>query len=125
MRIAIHHETRYLYDTSPTSVVQMLRMTPRSCNSQYVLDWRIDIDHDCRLVPRDDAFGNIVHGFSLVAPIRQIVVSVDGVVETSDTNGVVSGGVERGTVDGQRVLFCGAQALGLITTPSGAILPRK
>ena len=59
MRIRISHATTYRYDTPPTSVTQMLRLTPRNHDGQYVVDWRVDLSEDCLLHQHEDAFGNI------------------------------------------------------------------
>ena len=42
MRIRISHLIAYRYETPATSVVQMLRLTPRNHDGQYVARWRID-----------------------------------------------------------------------------------
>ena len=49
MRIRISHLTSYRYETPATSVIQMLRLTPRNHDGQYVARWRIDVSTDCRL----------------------------------------------------------------------------
>lgn len=95
MRICVSHETLYRYDTPPSSIIQTLRLTPRNHAGQYLVDWRIDISADCRLEPQEDAFGNIVHAFSLDGPISELRLLVEGEVETQDTAGVVQGAVER------------------------------
>jgi transglutaminase-like putative cysteine protease len=95
MRIRVSHRTIYRYDTPATGVVQMLRMTPGNHETQYVVDWRIDLSEDARLTPQEDAFGNLTHAFSVDGPISQLTLLVEGEVETQDTNGVVRGAVER------------------------------
>jgi transglutaminase-like putative cysteine protease len=95
MRIRISHATTYVYDTPPTAVTQILRLTPRNHDGQYVVDWRIDLSQDCQLHQHDDAFGNITHSFTAEGPFNELAVLVEGVVETQDTKGVVSGAVER------------------------------
>ena len=95
MRIAISHRTSYRYDVPARFVIQKLRLTPRSHEGQYVRRWRIEVDHDCRLVEQSDAFSNIVHTFSLDGPVERLGITVDGDVETEDTHGVVKGAVER------------------------------
>ncbi|MGA8918510.1 MAG: transglutaminase N-terminal domain-containing protein, partial [Pseudolabrys sp.] len=61
MRIRISHATTYAYDTPPTGVTQLLRLTPRDHDGQHVLSWRIDLSEDCLLHQHEDAFGNITH----------------------------------------------------------------
>jgi transglutaminase-like putative cysteine protease len=95
MRICVAHETVFRYDTPSTGVIQTLRLTPRNHAGQYVVDWRIDVSADCRLEPQEDAFGNIVHAFSISGPISELRLLVEGEVETQDTAGVVRSAVER------------------------------
>jgi transglutaminase-like putative cysteine protease len=95
MRIRISHSTSYRYQTPATSVIQMLRLTPRNHDGQYVADWRIDVSTDCRLDQHEDAFGNITHAFTAEGPFSELSVLVEGEVETRDTHGVVRGAVER------------------------------
>ena len=95
MRIRVSHETRYHYNTPPTGVIQTLRLTPRNHDGQYVVDWRIDVSSDCRLDQQEDAYGNITHAFTADGPIDDLSVTVEGLVETQDTNGVVRDAIER------------------------------
>jgi transglutaminase-like putative cysteine protease len=95
MRIRVRHETRYHYDAPPTGVIQTLRLTPRNHEGQFVVDWRLEVSADCRLDEQEDAFGNIIHAFTADAPISELTVTADGVVDTQDTNGVVRDAIER------------------------------
>lgn len=95
MRIRIQHRTSYIYDQPASFIIQVLRLTPRNHEGQRVRNWRIDVDQDVRLQKGEDAFGNIVHNLSLVRPLRDLTVSVEGHVETHETHGVVQGTVER------------------------------
>jgi transglutaminase-like putative cysteine protease len=95
MRIRISHATTYRYDTPPTGVTQLLRLTPRNHEGQYVAHWRIDLSQDCQLHKHDDAFGNITHSFTAEGPFRELTIAVEGEVDTHDTSGVIRGTVER------------------------------
>ncbi len=95
MRIHVLHATTYRYATPAKYVIQKLRLTPRSHDGQHVRRWRIEVDHDCKLSERWDAFGNIVHTFTLMGSVEGLRITVDGDVETEDTSGVVAGAVER------------------------------
>ena len=95
MRIRISHLTSYTYGTPANSVIQMLRLTPRNHDGQYVARWRIDVSTDCRLDPHEDAFGNLTHAFSTEGPFSALAVTVEGEVETRDTQGIIRGTVER------------------------------
>jgi transglutaminase-like putative cysteine protease len=95
MRIRVSHKTVYRYDTPPTGVTQLLRLTPRNYDGQYVVNWRIDMSEDCQLYQHEDAFGNITHSFTAAGPFDELSITVDGDVETQDMNGLVNGAVER------------------------------
>ncbi len=95
MRIRISHLTSYRYEKPAIGVIQMLRLTPRNHDGQYVARWRIDVSTDCRLDQHEDAFGNITHAFTAEGPFSEFSVAVEGEVETRDTQGVVRGAVER------------------------------
>lgn len=95
MRIAVRHETKYTYLTPPKSIIQILRLTPRSHEGQHVIRWRIDCDADCRLKAGEDTFGNVTHAFTVTQPVSSLTLIVEGDVETFDTAGVVAHAVER------------------------------
>src|SRR3954463_5498325 len=95
MRIRVSHLTTYRYHTPAGSVIQVLRLTPRNHEGQYVSRWRIELSADCRLDQHEDAFGNISHAFTAEGPFSELTVLVDGEVETRDTQGVLRGTVER------------------------------
>ncbi len=90
MRLSIRHETTYLYAAPAARVTQMVRLTPRGHTGQFVIDWRIDVDHDCRLTRSTDPFGNIVHSFTLDGPLDGFTIVSAGSVEAVDTSGVVT-----------------------------------
>ena len=94
MRIRISHATTYHYDAPPNGVTQLLRLTPRNHEGQYVVSWRIEISEDCLLHQHEDAFGNITHSFTAEGPFDQLAITVSGEVEMQDTHGLVRGAVE-------------------------------
>lgn len=95
MRLKIRHETHYAYGKPATSAVQILRLTPRSHEGQFVRRWRVEIDADCRLDREDDAFGNITHTFTVDGPVREMKVIAEGEIDTDDRRGFIRGTVER------------------------------
>jgi transglutaminase-like putative cysteine protease len=95
MRIRVSHLTTYRYDTPAGGVIQVLRLTPRNHEGQYVARWRIEVSADCRLDQHEDAFGNITHAFTADGPFSELKVLVEGEVETRDTKGLVQDAVER------------------------------
>ncbi|MGL4242151.1 MAG: transglutaminase family protein [Beijerinckiaceae bacterium] len=95
MRLKIRHETQYDYGRPANSAVQILRLTPRSHDGQFVRRWRVEIDADCRLHRATDAFGNITHTFTVDGPVKSMRILAEGEVDVSDTSGFVRGSVER------------------------------
>ncbi len=94
MRIRISQQASYAYAPAARSIIQVLRLTPRSFEAQYVSRWRIATDIDCALRQSEDSLGNIVHSFSHPGPLERIGVTAEGEVETFDSVGVVRGSIE-------------------------------
>jgi transglutaminase-like putative cysteine protease len=95
MRIHVQHETVYRYAEPARYVIQKLRLTPRSHDGQHVRRWRIEVTEDCRLAESTDAFGNLVHTFTLTGAVDELAIRIAGEVETEDTSGVVRGAMDR------------------------------
>jgi len=82
VRLQIQHRTTYRY-TSPASYsIQLLKLTPRREGTQRALWWRLGTPG--RSVEQLDAFGNQSHLLTLEGAHDEVVLSVDGVVETDD-----------------------------------------
>ena len=95
MRIRVSHQIVHRFDPPARTVNQILRLTPLSFDSQYVLRWRVDIDADGALRETEDAHGNAVTSYSHYGPIERVTISASGEVETTDGAGVVRGVAER------------------------------
>ena len=95
MRIRILHETVYDYDSPIRGLIQHWRLTPRDHDGQHVVRWSIEPSVHGRMKRHEDAFGNIVHAYSAEGPIDHLTVRVVGLVETTETSGIVNGAVER------------------------------
>ena len=95
MRLRISHSIVHRYAPPAAGVIQVLRLTPRNHEGQHVIGWRIDVSADARLNAHEDAFGNLTHVFTADGPFDELIVKIDGEVETQDTGGVVAGTVER------------------------------
>ena len=91
MRIAIDHTTLYRYSEPTRSVIQLLKVTPRSFVGQTVLDWRVDVDCDARLREARDGYGNVVHMLYVDRPVQRLCINVTGRVLTEDQAGRVRG----------------------------------
>jgi transglutaminase-like putative cysteine protease len=95
MRIRVSHQIIHRFAPPARTVNQILRLTPLSFDSQYVLRWRVDVDADGAQRETEDAHGNVVASFSCHGLIERLTISAVGEVETSDAAGVVRGAVER------------------------------
>lgn len=91
MRLRINHETRYTYTAPPRHVTQLLRLTPRSHEGQYVRRWRVEADADVRLFTSTDGLGNPIHHLTIDGEIDGLTVTASGEVDVEDTSGVVRG----------------------------------
>lgn len=87
MRLHIRHETRYRLDEPARRSVQYLRLTPRLDRCQQILRWAITGPET--VVPWTDGFGNRVHIASEGDAHADLLFSVDGEIETTDTCGVL------------------------------------
>ena len=94
MRLRISHSTTYCYEPPASGVIQILRMTPRSHDGQYVANWQIDVSTDTRLDVHQDAFGNVTHVLTH-GTLSDLTVHVEGVIETHDTGGILKDTDER------------------------------
>ncbi len=94
MRLTIVHQTAYRYRTPASRAIEILKLTPRGHDGQYVVNWRIDVDRDCRLDATTDPFGNTMHAFTVEGPLDGLTITAEGEIETQDTQGVLSGQVE-------------------------------
>jgi transglutaminase-like putative cysteine protease len=95
MRLRIAHSIVHRYEPPAAGVIQVLRLTPRNYEGQYVISWRIDVSGDSRLNAHEDAFGNLTHVFAADGPFAELSINVEGEVETQNTDGVVRGTLER------------------------------
>jgi transglutaminase-like putative cysteine protease len=95
MRLKIRHESHYTYGKPASSAVQVLRLTPRSHDGQFVRRWRTEIDADCRMDRGEDAFGNITHTFTVDGPVREMRIVAEGELDIEDRRGFIAGTVER------------------------------
>lgn len=91
MRLSVHYTTSYRYAEPTAGLIQLLRVTPPSCSTQSVLDWRVDVDRDAKLRQGRDGYGNIIHMLYLDEQVDALKISVTGRVLTEDRAGVVQG----------------------------------
>ncbi|MBF0624621.1 MAG: transglutaminase family protein [Magnetococcales bacterium] len=86
MRLHVTHETRYHLNDPARRSIQILRLTPRLDRCQRTLDWQITGPD--RLTAWVDGFGNRAH-LADNGPHGRLLIRVEGVVETTDTVGIL------------------------------------
>jgi transglutaminase-like putative cysteine protease len=91
MLIAIHHTTRYTYETPARYAVQTLRLRPPSFIGQNVIEWSIIAPCIDKAVYFTDSFGNAAAIVACDETHSKIEITASGVVETTDYAGVVRG----------------------------------
>jgi transglutaminase-like putative cysteine protease len=94
MRLRVRHQTTYRYAKPIPYAVQSLRLTPRSFDGLAVISWRVAGETRRELPSFIDGLGNVVHCHSLNRAHRASSITVEGEVETSDTDGIVVGAPE-------------------------------
>ncbi len=89
MRLIIKHTTKYIYAEPVTKLTQAIRMTPTSNNAQQVVRWQVRGSDGRPLSGTRDGFGNIVQLHHPRNPDKTVSITVEGEVQTEDTNGIV------------------------------------
>lgn len=90
-RLQVRHETHYDYDAPLVYSAQRLHLTPRDFASQKVVSWEISTPGIERALSYDDGFGNRVHLVTFENHREPVSIIAQGIVEVSDTAGVVRG----------------------------------
>jgi transglutaminase-like putative cysteine protease len=99
MHLSVRHRTIHRYEKQAEYAAQVLRLTPKSFEGMKVLSWKVRTVGGGRLSAFEDGFGNASHVHTMARLHDTVDVRVDGVVETSDTGGVVRGACERLPLD--------------------------
>ncbi len=91
MRITIHHETNYHFDSQPNHLVQRLHLTPAAFATQQTLRWKIVAPGIENALSYVDGFGNLVHLLTADVLGEDFKIVAEGEIETADAAGVVRG----------------------------------
>jgi len=82
MRVAVHHQTIYRYESAAQYSVQYLRLSPRTTMRQKVISWKLETPGTCR--PFTDTYGNDSHVVVVDRAHDEIRVRARGEVEVTD-----------------------------------------
>jgi transglutaminase-like putative cysteine protease len=88
MRLKISHMTEYSYEEPVEFALQRLRLTPKDCPGQKVLQWQSLVNGASHEASYDDHFGNRVELVSVSGGEKTIRIMASGEVDTEERNGV-------------------------------------
>ena len=91
MILTVSHVTTYSYASSVRGALQSLRLTPSRFDGQRVIDWQIGVDGGLKGGAFRDGAGDWIEGWSVRGPLTEVVVRVEGAVETTDQAGILRG----------------------------------
>jgi len=94
MRLSVRHATTYAYDQPLRFVAQSHRLTPAANAAQRILEWRVACEGATFGETFIDGGGDRVNTMTIQGPVEEIMVVVEGIVETTDTAGVLRGHAE-------------------------------
>jgi transglutaminase-like putative cysteine protease len=94
MLLSIRHDTTYTYSQPVWHSIRLLRLTPRRHEGQIIRTWDVAVTPSRPLARFVDGFGNVTHTHAITEPHDRTTVTVTGVVETRDTNGMLRGADE-------------------------------
>jgi transglutaminase-like putative cysteine protease len=89
MQIAIRHRLSLAVGPGVTRSVQHVLLTPQTGPTQTVREWTIEMPGFDKAASFIDAFGNRAQLVSQTKPEAELTISVSGIVDTIDRNGVV------------------------------------
>lgn len=89
MQIAIRHKLSLALGSGIARSVQHVLLTPQTGPTQTVREWTIEMPGFDRAASFVDGFGNRAHLVSQTKPEAELTISVTGLVDTIDRNGVI------------------------------------
>lgn len=89
MRIAIRHQLSVTPPAGTANAVLQLLLTPQGGPSQSVESWSVEMAGIGNAGRFTDAYGNVAHLVNQSRPEGELVVTVKGVIETTDRHGVL------------------------------------
>ena len=98
MKLLVTHKTDYHYGQSLQRIIQSYRLNPSHSSSQTILQWDVVVEGGTLTKGARDAAGDLTRTMNMNFPKKQaeqdggcvISISIKGLVETNDTNGVLA-----------------------------------
>ncbi len=95
MKLLVRHQTSYSYGAGSSRVAMLLKLMPRRHAGQRVLEWQVTVNDDPVLGFAPNGYGDLEALWIRHQSLNIVNVVASGVVETTDTNGIISGLDER------------------------------
>ena len=89
MLLKIRHQSIYHYDKPAAYAVQRLRLAPKNCATQTVLNWSVTCKGAVSEVKYSDGYGNNVELIRHERNASEIILTAEGTVSTIDTAGIL------------------------------------
>jgi len=91
MKLHVLHSTTYAFNPPARGVVQSLRLTPSQYDGQIVRDWSVTVVGAEMGASFRDGAGDWVQTISMLGPVSEMTIQVEGEVDTIDLAGVLKG----------------------------------
>jgi transglutaminase-like putative cysteine protease len=91
MRVIIRHLTHYTYEPKAARAALRLKLFPARFASQRVLDWQVRVNGETVAPLFVNGMGDEETIWTAKAPVSGLEVTAEGIVETEDAAGVLSG----------------------------------
>lgn len=89
MRLKILHTTHYRFQEPVSFGLQQLRKTPKSSDTQSVLDWQTEVQGGRKELAFEDHHRNVTELIGLDRDTTEVIVTSRGEVELRSTSGIV------------------------------------
>ncbi len=89
MRLSVSHRTTYKFDAPMRFVTQSHRIFPSQSDSQNVVSWDVAVEGAAFGAEFRDGAGDLIRTMTIEGPVEQVEILITGVVETTDTAGIL------------------------------------
>lgn len=95
MKLLVRHQTAYAYEAGTSRIAMLLKLVPRGHDGQKVIEWDVTINDEPVTGFAPNGHGDLEALWIRHEPLMQATIVAKGLVETRDTNGLVTGLPER------------------------------
>ena len=89
MKLLVRHQTVYRYESAAGRIAMRLKLMPTNLVAQKVLEWRVSVNGETVEGFRRNSFGEMEAVWIRHDQLDNAVIVAEGLVETSDTHGVM------------------------------------